>query len=97
MIHNLKILPGYFVKVVDGSKKFELRKDDRGYKVGDTLLLREFDGEKREYTGREIRKEVTYILKGGMYGLQKGYVIMSLGNIQEEQDKNFNPGEDIII
>ena len=35
--HELKILPEYFVAVRDGIKKFEVRKDDRPFEVGDIL------------------------------------------------------------
>lgn len=38
-IHQLKIAPKYFNAVVAGQKTAELRKDDRGYKVGDVLSL----------------------------------------------------------
>ena len=81
MEHKSKILPQYFKSVKEGSKPFEIRKNDRDYKVGDTLILQEwaeFDnpiGEyaKGFYTTREINKEITYILEGGQYGLEEGY------------------------
>ena len=41
MIHDLKILPEYFVEVVRGNKTFEVRKDDRPFNVGDELILYE--------------------------------------------------------
>ncbi|HAM4280900.1 TPA: DUF3850 domain-containing protein, partial [Escherichia coli] len=41
-IHQLKIAPKYFNAVVAGQKTAELRKDDRGYKVGDVLSLCEW-------------------------------------------------------
>lgn len=74
--HELKILPEYYKAVLKGKKKFELRKNDRDYEVGDRLILNEFDGEK--YTGEFVIKNITYILKGGSYGLEEGYVILSI-------------------
>ena len=50
--HEIKILPKYFRLVATphgGVKRFELRKDDRNYQAGDTVTLREWDGQ--EYTG----------------------------------------------
>ena len=77
MTHRKKILPEYFQAVWDGRKTFELRKDDDGYKVGDLLILEEWDGEK--YTGRVVFKEITYILRNvPEYGLQKGYCILGM-------------------
>lgn len=80
-IHELKILTKYFNAVVDGTKTFELRKDDRDFKVGDLIRLHEFDG---EYTGRNSLYEITYKLNGGEYGLEKGYCILSIKPYKEE-------------
>lgn len=78
MTHNLKILPEHFHDVVRGKKKAELRKDDRGYKVGDVLLLKEWTGEK--YTGALCSVTVTHILRNcPEYGLADGYCILSIG------------------
>jgi ASC-1-like (ASCH) protein len=41
-IHELKILPQYFNDVQDGSKNFEIRKNDRGFAVGDKIILKEY-------------------------------------------------------
>jgi hypothetical protein len=75
--HDLKTWPRPFQAVLDGGKAFEFRKDDRGFAVGDTLWLREYDPAIEQYTGRETRIIVTYILHGGIHGLPKGYVVMS--------------------
>lgn len=75
MEHDLKILPEYFEPVLEGKKNFELRKNDRDYKVGDTLLLREWYA--NEYTGREVRRKVTYILEKAV-GIDTRYVILAM-------------------
>ena len=46
MTHELKILPEYFNLVASREKTFEIRKNDRNYHAGDTLILKEWDGEK---------------------------------------------------
>lgn len=48
-IHELKTWPKYFEAVWNGSKAFEIRKDDRAYAVADTLFLREYDPEKKDH------------------------------------------------
>lgn len=75
MEHELKILPEYFQAVSDGSKTFELRRDDRGFKTGDSLLLREW--ESGSYTGRNIHCDVKYVLKG-FKGLDPDYAILAI-------------------
>jgi hypothetical protein len=46
MKHELKIWPQYYCRVADGSKTFEVRKNDRGFQPGDTVFLREYDPDK---------------------------------------------------
>jgi len=56
---KLKTYSKSFQKILDGEKKFELRLGDKKIEKGDTLILVEID-ENRNFTGREIRKEITY-------------------------------------
>ena len=78
MTHNLKILTPYYEAVVAGNKTFELRKDDRPYRTGDTLILNEI-GAGNEPTGRVIKKKVGCILRDcPEHGLFRGYCILSL-------------------
>ncbi|WP_174634665.1 DUF3850 domain-containing protein [Yersinia thracica] len=59
--HQLKILPEYFQAVVEGRKKAELRTNDRDFKVGDYLLLAEWNSGADEYSGRKIVVEISDI------------------------------------
>lgn len=56
-----KVWPEYFSKILDGSKTYELRLNDFECNEGDILLLKEWDPQTEQYTGREIKKEVTYV------------------------------------
>lgn len=77
MEHDLKCWPGPFEGVVTGQKTHEVRKDDRGYSVGDTLKMREWDPDTSKYTGRACRVEVTYISRDA-FGLPPGLIVMSI-------------------
>ena len=77
--HKIKILPKYynqiFIRPGEGCKRFELRKDDRDYQVGDTVTLQEWDPE-QGYTGNEITVGIIYVLRNcPEYGLMDGYCI----------------------
>ncbi len=63
MKHEKKTWPEYFQKILEGDKSFELRLADWECQEGDTLVLREWDPKIREYTGRVIEKEITFVLK----------------------------------
>lgn len=75
--HELKIWTHHFVEVQSGKKAFELRKDDRGFQVGDLLCLQEYDPETHHYSGRSVYRYVVSILSK-FPGLEEGYVIMGL-------------------
>lgn len=74
MVHNLKIRKPYFDAIINGTKTFEVRKNDRGFKVGDIVDLEEIDDD--GYTLRYIVVEITYILDDPQYCLP-GYVIFA--------------------
>lgn len=77
-IHELKIAPEYFKKVVSKEKTFECRYNDRNYQVGDILNLNEYYNQ--TYTGRSISVKVTYILEK-FKGLKENFVILSIKHI----------------
>ncbi|MBU1120167.1 DUF3850 domain-containing protein [Patescibacteria group bacterium] len=58
-----KTIPELFEKVLNGEKNFDLRIAEFGCEVGDTLVLREWDPEMNEYTGRQLEKTITFVMK----------------------------------
>jgi hypothetical protein len=85
MLHNLKTWPEFYTAIEAGEKTFDIRKDDRGFKVGDFLLLFEYLSEEKTFTGRVQFVEVTYVLKGGQWGIVDGYVILGIKICTAEQ------------
>lgn len=72
-----KILPKYFEAVQAGRKNFELRKDEDNVRVGDMLILEEFNPADGSSTGKQIKRKVTYVLRNvPEYGLPPGYCII---------------------
>ena len=63
MIVEKKIWSEFFQAIIDGNKKFELRLADFVINLGDDLKLREWDPNKKIYTGRELIKQVKYVSK----------------------------------
>lgn len=60
--HHLKCWPQFFNEIVAGRKKHDLRRaDDRNFRVGDVLVLEEYDPQSNDFTGRTLTVEVTYI------------------------------------
>lgn len=88
--HRLKCWPQLFEPLQAETKTFELRFNDRAFKVGDELLIEEFvpvTPEKQgHYTGRSVRRQILYILPANetafdidSRGLREGWVILALG------------------
>lgn len=63
MIIEKKIWPKYFEEILKGNKTYELRLADFECRPGDILVLREFNPVLRQFTGRQIEKEVGYVGK----------------------------------
>ena len=78
-IHELKTWPEPFEAVYSGRKNFELRTNDRAFAVGDRLRLREYNPDNKQFTGREINREISYILEGGDWGLPSNLCVLSWG------------------
>ncbi|MGH9811494.1 MAG: ASCH/PUA domain-containing protein [Candidatus Acidiferrales bacterium] len=74
--HVLKTWPEPFEASWSGDKPFEFRRDDRGYQVGDHLVLREFEPEAELFSGRELFAAITYVLRPVMYDVPPGYAVL---------------------
>jgi hypothetical protein len=66
MIIEKKVIPKYFQPILDGLKNYEYRLGDFECNPDDILLLKEFDPEKKDFTGRSVQKTITYIGKGSL-------------------------------
>lgn len=82
--HELKCWPEYYGEVEAGRKTFEIRKDDRGFRVGDKLILREYNPQSQTYTGRSCQRVVTYITD---FGQSCGYVVMALASLTARNEE----------
>lgn len=76
--HSVKCWPVYFQAVVERRKPFEVRLNDRDYRTGDDLVLREWSPDTEEYSGRETRRTITYVMPGGQFGVQPNFVVLGL-------------------
>lgn len=74
-VHELKLAQMFFTDVASGKKRFELRKNDRGFKVGDGLRLKEYTN--GQETGKYIDADVVYMLENWT-GLKEDYCILGI-------------------
>lgn len=82
-VHDVKLGTTFFDDVKTGRKTFELRKNDRGYKKGDIIVMHEYkDG---TTTGRTIEKKIVYMLED-FTGLEDGYCILGLGEVKAGEE-----------
>lgn len=81
--HILKLQEEYFDAVLNDVKTFEVRKNDRDYKIGDTLVLSCYCG--NECTQRQAVRYISYILTHEQFpsGVPEGYVIMGIKRLRE--------------
>lgn len=83
--HDLKLAAAFFDASEAWLKPFEIRFNDRDYKVGDTLQMHEVADDGSGRTGRVGRKwAICYVLhSGGGIGLLPGYVVLGLREVPE--------------
>lgn len=77
--HELKSWPEHFALAAAGLKPFEIRRNDRAFRAGDHLRVREWiplGNGGGVYTGRELRQ--TILLVTEPIGVQLGFVALTV-------------------
>ena len=83
MIHQLKTEEVYFASILEGTKSFEIRKNDRNFAVGDFLALNEVQSHtlngmpKSIYTGRCCLVEIVYMMLDSRF-VPNGYIALGI-------------------
>ena len=75
-VHHVKIRTEWFELLQSGAKPCEIRKNDRGYEIGDRIVLHEItataDGDKP--TGRELVRRISLVVE--TEGIAEGYCLL---------------------
>ena len=79
--HELKLWPPCFAAVNAGTKPFDVRENNQNFQVGDLLLLREFEPETADYTGKTLTRWVSYVLAGGAFGVQSNWCVLGFSEV----------------
>ena len=85
--HKLKTATKPYQEVEKGNKTFEVRKNDRDFKVYDYIYLQETVG--AIFTGREIGPlEIVFVLYDfDSLGIKEGYCVLQLKALADYQIK----------
>ena len=87
--HELKTWPVFYKDIINGTKTFEVRNNDRNFQVGDTLLLREYDPDAEDYTGAKTERKVSYILGNNPFFQLNGMVILGIQPVKAESTDEY--------
>lgn len=87
--HELKTNPDPFGYLFTKEKTAEFRKNDRDFKVGDTLILKEYNPF-TAYSGRYLLRKVTHIQIG--YGIPDGYAMLSIRPLTQDEEADHAAG-----
>lgn len=88
MTHQLKISLPFADALIDGSKTFEVRKNDRGFNAGDYVHFTcwsDRDNIKLMHGINDVDWRINYVLSG--WGIEEGYVVFSLEPVRKVADE----------
>lgn len=80
MTHQVKCWPPFFADIVVGRKRFDVRRADRPYALGDYLQLHEWEPTEHRLTGKVVTRRITYLQSGGMHGVDPEYCVLGLSD-----------------
>ena len=87
MIHELKILSSFIRPILDGSKTFEIRENDRGFQKGDRVQFKVVSDDWTRKNSSIVYEfehkvfEITYVISG--WGLKNGFVVFGIKEQEE--------------
>ena len=90
MIHELKklkISSSFVIPILDGSKTFEIRENDRGFQKGDRVQFNVVSDDWTCQNSSIVRElehrvfEITYVING--WGLKNGFVVFGISEVKE--------------
>lgn len=85
MTHEIKIWPQFLASVLDGTKPFEVRRNDRNYQRGDYLRMREWNPKTKKFGPTAVTVLVTHMLENHP-GLVPGHCVMGTQITKVEHD-----------
>ena len=92
-VHEIKIQQEFVVPILDGRKTFEIRLNDRGYKLDDYVRFKPVDEEGNpliNYPAAETIKrklyKITYSISN--FGMKDGYIVFGIREIETPKTVN---------
>lgn len=76
--HELKTWEREFRAVLEGQKRHEIRINDRDFRPGDTVVLKEWETRGIGYTGFETAFTIGHVTKGPSWGLPDDLCVFTL-------------------
>lgn len=79
MVHTYVSNLSEFIAVTNGIKTADIKKEEKPYSPGDTIVFQEYDDEKKVFTGNELSAAVTNVTRSTRTnGLKNGFVMIEI-------------------
>jgi len=80
--HVLKTWPDMYREIEAGEKLHDFRRNDRSFRRGQHLLLREFDPDTQHYSGRVAVVRIGSISYGPEWGIPEGFAAFTIRRLR---------------